>query len=386
MIPVLRDSLSGTLRAARARRRALGRAVAGPGRERDLLVQILKSALAAVLAWETARLLLHSPQPFFAPLAALVTVHVTVYGSFRVGVQRVLAVLAGVLLAFAAAQVLGVNGASLGLVLVLALFVGRWRRLGDEGLQVPITALLAMTVAGGTAENALQARVLDTLVGAAIGAVTNLVLMPPVHLRSARDSVASTASGVARLLRTVAAGLREDWDRDDAVEWLDRARRLDRLVHDARATLGRGRESLRLNPRRRQVDLADDAAPLGRAVDALEHVVIQCRSIATSLLEVADSPIRPAPTFLQHYASILESVAEAFDRLADESQGEEELATVRAAVRTGGDRWRVLRSRVQEERLREPDSLPTYGSLLVDVERILDELERADDALALSTP
>jgi uncharacterized membrane protein YccC len=382
----VQENLDQSLRVARSRRRALARAFAAPGRERDIVVQILKSALAAVLAWEAARLLLHSPQPFFAPLAALVTVHVTVYGSMRAGIQRVLAVIAGVLLSFAVAQVLGVNGVSLGLVLVIALVVGRWHLLGDEGLQVPITALLAMTVAGGTAENALQSRVLDTVLGAAIGAATNLLLFPPVHLRSARDSVATTASGVARLLRAIAEGVRGDWGRDEAAEWLERAERLSRLVRDARSTIDRGQESLRLNPRRHQVPMVGRTADLGRAIDALEHVVIQMRSITTSLLEVADSPRRPEPAFLQHYAEILDSVADAFDRLADETDGDEELSGVRAAVQAGGDRWRELRTQVAEERLREPDALPTYGSLLVDVERMLDELERADDALALSTP
>ncbi len=36
--------------------------------------------------------------------------------------------------------------------------------------------------------------------------------------------------------------------------------------------------------------------------------------------------------------------------------------------------------------LRFPPGLPTYGSLLVDAERMLDELERAEAVLAVSTP
>ena len=36
--------------------------------------------------------------------------------------------------------------------------------------------------------------------------------------------------------------------------------------------------------------------------------------------------------------------------------------------------------------VQRPDSVPTHGSLLVDAERILDELERAEGALAGSTP
>ena len=102
-------------------------------------------------------LLLHSEQPFLAPLAALITVHATVYRSVRGAAQLVVAVLAGVLLAFLAARTLGLEWYSLAGVLTVALFLGRWHRLGDSGLQVPITALLAMTIAGGgTQDSALE--------------------------------------------------------------------------------------------------------------------------------------------------------------------------------------------------------------------------------------
>jgi hypothetical protein len=296
------------------------------------------------------------------------------------------AVLVGVLLAFVAARYGGINGLSLGVVLVVALFLGRWRRLGGEGLQVPITALLAMTVAGGTAENQLQARVLDTLVGALIGAGTNLLLFPPVHLRSAREAVASVAQGVARLLRAVGDGLGEEWGPDEAQEWRDRAQRLDRLVREARSTIDRGQESLKLNPRRPRLRSVVTGSDLCRAVDALEHVAIQCRSITTTLADLAESPRRPTVRFLSTYADVLLAAADAFDALADDTQGEDELAGVRTAVRRGGDQWRELRGRVQQEQLDQPDSLPAYGSLLADIERVLDELETAEGALAVSTP
>ena len=165
-------------------------------------MQIAKSAGAAVVAWQVATVALHSHQPFLAPLAALITVHATVYQSVRGAAQHVLAVLAGVLLAFLAARTLGVEWYSLGLVLVVALVIARWQRLGDSALQVPTTALLALTIAGGVRDTALEARVVETLVGAVIGAATNLLVLPPVHLRSSRDAIASIASGVARLLRS----------------------------------------------------------------------------------------------------------------------------------------------------------------------------------------
>jgi gas vesicle protein len=388
MVSLPHSRIDRALRVARSRQRALGRAVEGPGRERDVLVQIGKSAGAAVVAWQVATVALHSNQPFLAPLAALITVHATVYQSVRGAAQHVLAVLAGVLLAFLAARTLGVEWYSLGLVLVVALAIARWQRLGDSALQVPTTALLALTIAGGVQDTALEARVVETLVGAVIGAATNLLVLPPVHLRSSREAIASIASGVARLLRSVADGVRDEWGQDEAQDWLERARRLDRLVREARSTTEQGRESLRLNPRANPSALPIDPAALERAVDSLEHVAVQCRSITAALLDAVteDGARLLTGDFLSRYAEVLIDVAVAFEALADGETGDREVENLRGAVRAGGDKWRLLRSRIQDEELAHRDSLPTYGSLLIDAERILDELERAEDSLAVSTP
>ena len=49
MVSPPRSRIDRALRVARSRQRALGRALEGPGRERDVLVQIAKSAGAAVV-------------------------------------------------------------------------------------------------------------------------------------------------------------------------------------------------------------------------------------------------------------------------------------------------------------------------------------------------
>ena len=111
----LPSSVAHAVRVAQSHRRAVGRAMQAPGRERDVLVQIAKGAVAAVIAWQVAKVALHSDQPFLAPLAALIAVEATVYQSLRTTVQNVTAVLAGVLLAFLTARTLGVEWYSLGL-------------------------------------------------------------------------------------------------------------------------------------------------------------------------------------------------------------------------------------------------------------------------------
>src|SRR5829696_3365333 len=102
--------------------------------------QIVKTVVAAVLAWVIARDVLGIAQPFLAPWAALLTVHATVYRTMARGIQQVGATVLGVLLAFAAGSTLGVNAASLGLVLLAGMLAGATRSLRAESTTAAATA------------------------------------------------------------------------------------------------------------------------------------------------------------------------------------------------------------------------------------------------------
>src|SRR5437764_5722478 len=94
--------------------------------------QIAKAVAATVLAWLLAVHVLHLAQPFLAPWAALLTIHATVFGSLKRALQQVGASLVGVLLAFAAGGLLGVNALSLGAAVLAGLLAGSLRRLRLE--------------------------------------------------------------------------------------------------------------------------------------------------------------------------------------------------------------------------------------------------------------
>ena len=88
------------------------------------VLQLVKTAAAAVIAWKLAVELVGSAQPFLAPWAALLTVNATVYRTFTRGAQQVGAAVLGVLLAVAAGRLLGVNAVSLGVTLLVAMAAG----------------------------------------------------------------------------------------------------------------------------------------------------------------------------------------------------------------------------------------------------------------------
>ncbi|MGH3323455.1 MAG: FUSC family protein, partial [Streptomyces sp.] len=211
--------------AGRMRQRLL-RARDYAGYERDVALLLMKSALAGVASWTVAQYFVTSPQPVYAPLVALLVVQSTVYRSLLHSVQYVAAVIAGVLAAGAASPLIGENVGAFAVMLVTALLVGRWRRLGTMGLQVPIVGIFAYNaLLGAPATGMLWSIVSMVLLGAGVGLLVNLLLLPPMRYSTADRGVQELSTAVFVLLRDMAAGLREPIpEQDSAEDWLRRAR------------------------------------------------------------------------------------------------------------------------------------------------------------------
>ena len=122
-----------------------------------------KATLAAVLSYVAADLLNTTDAPILAPLTALLVVQLTVYETVAQGIQRILSVLAGVLVAVGIATFVGLSWWSLGAVVAVSLVVGQLLRLGPHTVEVPISAMLVLAVGGAGAEGAAAGRVYETL-------------------------------------------------------------------------------------------------------------------------------------------------------------------------------------------------------------------------------
>ena len=114
----------------RQRVRALRRAVMQAGPERDALLLLVKAAVATVVAWQFAVRVLDSPVPFYAPMAALLVVDRTMVRSLWASAQRIAAVVLGLGVAWVAATIFGVTWWTMFGVILVALVIGRWSRLG----------------------------------------------------------------------------------------------------------------------------------------------------------------------------------------------------------------------------------------------------------------
>ena len=240
-----------------------------------------KLTLAAVLAYVLASGLDTSADHVLAPLTALLVVQLTLYQTLAAALGRTISVLLGVLVAVGVAELAGLTWWSLGLVVLASLVAGQLLRLREHVMEVPISAMIVLAL-GGQAGSA-AGRVVETVLGGAVGLVVNLVVAPPLHVRPAEDAVERLAVALAGFLDELAGDMAAGWSRGRADGWLERARRLHRDVDRADVDLQRFEESARLNPRGAR---ARDARPrLRSALTALEHCYVSMRNLCRALLD-----------------------------------------------------------------------------------------------------
>ncbi|MER7838138.1 aromatic acid exporter family protein [Streptomyces sp. NPDC096040] len=361
---------------------AVPRAWAGPGPERDLVVQAAKAALAAWVAWAVVGWWLQAPMAFVAPWVAVVLVESTVYRSVAHGLQQLAAIAVGTAVATAVALLLDSTMLTMALVLPAALLLGQWKRLGSQGIYAATGALFVLT-AGQVTVASSAARIAEAVFGAVVGVVVNALIRPPVHTRDARRALEYAACAAQEILDVVADGLATgEWDGRAARDWHERALRLGRLVDQARSAIGWSHESMRVNPRgRRKRTPAPPDRAYADALAVLDYVAVHTAGVTRTLREIADSgkDARPATGITHAYADFLRRTAHAI-RLYGQSRcapsGRDDRAAERLREEVGelhralGEFRRQLPGAVPDD----PDALVVYGTLLAQAHRLAGQL------------
>ncbi|MFB8773847.1 FUSC family protein [Streptomyces broussonetiae] len=370
--------------AARGEGRALVRAVRaawrGPGRERDLAVQSLKAAAAALLAWLVAREWLGDPMALMAPWVAVVLVQATVYSSLRQAGQQFAAICCGTLLASGAEALTGSTLGGLALSVPLLMLLSNWPRFGDQGIYAATTALF--TLASGTVSAvAVGHRVGQAALGAVIGVAVNALVLPPIHLRDVRENLAALARESGDVLHLVAAGLRRPgWDDGTSVGWLDASARLEHRLEALRAARRWSRESLQLTyGPLRALHRAPANVPPPEEDERFSRVTGHVTALTRSLAVAADPRRTPAPpgtAALHAYARLLDLIADTCHAEARRLlRGEERAAAGDGEVLSA--MWeldRQLKAGLRKHAGQTAEATAVLGALLLQAENLWAEV------------
>lgn len=226
-------------------------------------LQVVKTSVAAVLAWVVADLTIAEQPPIFAAIAALLVVQPSVNQSIARALERSFGVVVGVIVASLIAFAAG-SAAWLILLAVVVALVLAWALRLSPGTsnQVPISAMLVLALGAATPVYAID-RVLETVIGALVALVVNLLIVPPVLVAPARREVAELAEQVAAAMERLAVAVSTETDRGAIDGLLIEVRLLRPMLERSTAAVAAARESLTLNPRgarhRDEVDRLDGA-------------------------------------------------------------------------------------------------------------------------------
>lgn len=269
-----------------------------------------------MVAWVLAKYAAGQPDPYFAPLAALLGVYPTVARSLRESIQYIAGFVLGAALAVPVGVLLGPGTAGIAVIVLAGMLIASWRRLGDQSAQVTFTALFVLLLGGHQPWHYVTHRMSEVAIGVITGLVINIVVFPPLQLRPAEHAVRQWGNDIADALDVLADDV-TDPGRDGRL-WPQHDRQLSTSADQARAAARHARESLRWNPR---ASVSQEVPrPDGAVLGALEELTTRTRAVARSLLDTAagGTPSRiPAP-FGQEYARLLRMVADAVRQLADQ--------------------------------------------------------------------
>lgn len=245
-----------------------------------LSLQTFKTALAAALSWITAIGVSESEHPYFAPLAAILTVQVTVADSWEKATQRIIGLIGGVIVSMLISHWFAVGMVSIFLVILLGMALAKVLRMNTQVIsQVAVSSFLVLAF-GGTQGYILH-RIVETLIGSAVAIAVNALIVPqktiPViqnHILKLSELSANALSSLADLLDSEA--------RNQHVKTEVKA-----LIEQTEATMlafRNAQRALRYTPL--LTGVKERLNHLAPHIHNLEHVTVQIRGIRRGIFDL----------------------------------------------------------------------------------------------------
>lgn len=290
---------------------------------------IVQCAVGGGLAWFLATSVAGHPQPFFAPIAAIISLGVTLSQRMRRGLELVFGVTIGIGVGDLLISVIGSGAWQISLVVALAMSTAVLLNSGSvvvmqaASSSVLVATLLPPGDVGG------YTRMIDAVIGGLVGFVV-AALLPQNPLAVAHHNGRIVLGALADALRGVANAVSIQ-DAEVAADVLARARKSQRAVEEFRTALVAGKEIAKYAPIRwhRREDLERyeaAAAPIDRA---LRNTRVLARR-AMSALRDREAVPRPLPRMLEELAG---AVVLLRDELASGDEPRQAREAARAVAR-----------------------------------------------------
>ncbi len=267
-------------------------------KRRAWIQHVLVTAIAASIAWIAGNHFVPNGG-LVAAIAAILSVRISLNKSIGDGFGQLLGTGIGVGMALIAVHFLGFGVTTVFVVVVLSQTSSRFLHLREvASFNVVITAMIV--IGPGLAESTAIHRTLSTLIGTVIAIVFSYFANPNTPAGRTIDRIAQLAEASAALLGELSEAVAAGYSQEVAGTLLTKARFLVEEIPKLRAQALEARSYAQWFPTARK----DEAEDLYERGVALEHIIVQVRTIARTLFDISFDEELPA-TFTEKIAYAL---------------------------------------------------------------------------------
>jgi uncharacterized membrane protein YgaE (UPF0421/DUF939 family) len=248
--------------------------------------RVVVASLASATAWIVGDQLVPNGGLVAAIVCAL-SIRISLYKSVREGFGQIIGTAIGATVALLTVHFFNFGFIAVGATVFLCSIVARGLRLGEvASVNVPVTALIVIGpgVSGSTATHRLS----STLIGAAIAIVFSYFSHAKTPAGRTIDQIYRIGNKSAELLIEMSEGVASSFTQKQAGNWLAKARLLVDEIPDLRAQAIEAREYAKWSPLVEE----QEADALYVSGVAIEHMVVQVRTIARRLFDASQDKAR----------------------------------------------------------------------------------------------
>ena len=253
---------------------------------RSWVRQITVAAIASATAWVIGDQLVFSGGLVAAIVCAL-SIRISLYKSVREGLGQIVGTAIGAGVALLTVHYFNFGVIAIGLTVFLCSVVARGLRLGEVAtVNVPVTALIV--IGPGISGSTAQHRLASTLIGAGVAIVFSYFSHANTPAGRTVNQISRVGKRSAELISEMAEGVAAGITQKQAGNWLAKARLLVEEIPTLRSQALEARQYARWSP----LAGVDEAEALYVQGVAVEHMVVQVRTIARTLFDSTIDPKR----------------------------------------------------------------------------------------------
>jgi len=253
---------------------------------RSWVRQITVAAVASATAWIVGDNLVFEGGLVAAIVCAL-SIRISLYKSVREGLGQIVGTAIGAGVALLTVHYFSFGVIAIGLTVFLCSVVARGLRLGEvASVNVPVTALIVIGpgISGSTAEH----RLVSTLIGAAVAIVFSYFSHASTPAGRTVNQISRLGVRSAELISEMAEGVAAGFTQKQSGAWLSKARLLVEEIPILRSQAIEAKRYARWSP----LAEVDEAESLYIQGIAIEHMLVQIRSMARTLFDATLDPAR----------------------------------------------------------------------------------------------